>query len=199
MKLGTTALLGCLVSLIWTGAAHAQSTQEVPAVTLRLDPATTEVRFSSTGGLFHKHGTFKLKLGQIAFDPSSGVAQGQVLVDASTGQTGDKKFDARMQKDVLESQKYPEIFFHVEKLSGSIHQGEQQVKLTGNFNIHGADHPMQVDADVTVKGEAVTARTSFDVPYTDWGMKDESSLFVHTKVIRVDVIAHGTAEGLKSK
>ena len=201
MKLGTTALLGCLGCLI-PGAAHAQTSpqQETPAVTLRLDPATTVIRFSSTGGgMFHKHGVFKLKLGQVSFDPASGDAQGQVLVDAATGQTGDKKFDAKLQAEVLESQKYPEIFFHAEKLTGGLKQGRQQIKLTGNFNIHGADHPMQVDADVTLAGEAATAHTSFTVPYTEWGMKDESSMFMRGKEIRIDIDAHGTVEGLKSK
>jgi polyisoprenoid-binding protein YceI len=195
LRLGITALLACI---LLPGAAFAQSRPEGPAVTLRLDPATTEIHFT-TGGLFHKRGVFKLKLGQIAFDPSTGVAQGQVLVDAASGATGDKKFDAKMQNEVLESQKYPEIFLHAEKVTGTLKQGEQHLSLSGSFNMHGADHPLKVDADVTIKGEAAIAKTSFTVPYTAWGMKDESTLLMRGKDVRVDVVAHGTVEGLKKQ
>ena len=57
-----------------------------------------------------------------------------------------------MQNEVLESEKYPEAFFHPLKISGVLKQdaGTQNVTVSGTFNIHGADHPLTVDGDEDV-------------------------------------------------
>ena len=43
-----------------------------------------------------------------------------VLVDVASGQSGSHARDLRMQKDVLESAKFPKAIFHPEKVAGSI-------------------------------------------------------------------------------
>jgi len=177
---------------------HAQ-TEANPAITLHFEPAKSEIHYTAGGGLHRIHGTFALKGGMLAFDPATGVAQGQILVDAASGHSNDKKLDAKMQSEVLESQKYPEIFFHPEKSVGTLKQGsEQHLTLIGSFNMHGADHPLKVDTLVTVQGDEATAKAEFDVPYVEWGMKDESTMFMRDKRVHVSMVAHATVEGLKS-
>jgi polyisoprenoid-binding protein YceI len=189
------ALLTTLPVLALACAAHAQTN---PAITLHFDPATTEIHYTAGGALHHVHGTFALKGGQLAFDPATGVAQGQILVDAASGHSNDKKLDARMQNEVLESQKYPEIFFHPEKSTGTLKRDdEQHVTLIGSFNMHGTDHPLKVDTFITVHGDQATAKTEFDVPYVAWGMKDASTMLMHDKTIHITMLAHATVEGLK--
>ncbi len=178
-------------------AATAQSA-DIPAITLRFEPATTEIHYTLGGALHRVHGTFALKLGQLAFDPATGVAQGQILVDAASGHSDDKKLDAKMQKDVLESQTYPELFFHPEKSAGTLKpDSEQHLTLIGSFNIHGGDHPLKIDALVTVHGDQAVATTEFDVPYVDWGMKDASTMLMRDKRVHISIVAHAKVEGLR--
>jgi len=186
-----------LLALAATAAASAQSATHSTLI-LHFDPATTEIHYAAGGALHRIHGTFALKGGQLAFDPATGVAQGQILVDAASGHSQDKKFDAKMQNEILESQRYPEIFFHPEKSVGTLtSQGEQHLTLIGSFNIHGADHPLKVETLVTMQGDQATAKTEFDVPYVEWGMKDASTLLMHAKSVHISMVAHATVEGLK--
>ena len=93
-------------------AAGAGSQARAETLTLHLLPEQTQIQYTIGSALHRVHGSFALKGGQLAFDPAAGVAQGQILVDAASGHSNDKKLDAKMQNQVLESAKYPEIFFH---------------------------------------------------------------------------------------
>ena len=191
LRLAALSLLGGLSSV-----AQAQADS---AITLHFDPATTEIHYTAGGALHHVNGTFALKGGMLAFDSATGVAQGQILVDAASGHSNDKKLDARMQNEILESQKYPEIFFHPEKSVGTVKENdEQHMTLIGSFNIHGGDHPLKVEAFIIVHGDEATAKTEFDVPYVDWGMKDASTMMMHDKRVHITMVAHAKVEGMKA-
>jgi polyisoprenoid-binding protein YceI len=186
--------LALLLAVAATGAAAAQTAAR-PTLTLHFNPATTEIHYSAGGALHRIHGTFALKFGQLALDQATGVAQGQILVDAASGHSNDSKLDQKMQTQVLESQKYPEIFFHPEKsVSTPAGQGEQHLTLIGSFNIHGADHPLKVETLLTMQGDQAAATTDFDVPYVEWGMKDASTMLMRAKSIHISMVAHATVE-----
>jgi hypothetical protein len=133
----------------------------------------------------------------LLFNPATGVAQGEILVDATTGESGDAERDKRMQNEVLESNRYPAIFFHPVQIKGPFKQGEgtQDLIGEGTFNIHGADHPLELPLKVQIASGAVTATTDFTVPYVSWGMKDPSKfLFRVGKQVEIQVIAKGTLQ-----
>src|SRR5512140_2042495 len=65
---------------------------------LELDPAQTQVAFKLGDVLHTVHGTFKLKSGTIHFDPATGHASGQVVVDATSGDSGTHGRDHKMHK-----------------------------------------------------------------------------------------------------
>ena len=70
----------------------------------------------------------------------------------------------------------------------------------GSFNIHGADHPLKLDIQVKLDGNQATATTHFSVPYVAWGMKDPSNFVLRVgKEVDIDIVAHGTVEGLSAK
>jgi polyisoprenoid-binding protein YceI len=177
-------------------AAWAQST--TPKVTVHLDPAKTEIHWT-LGGMVHTvHGTFRLKGGVMTLDPATGAAEGEFLVDVTTGESGNSSRDGKMQTEVLESQKYPQAFFHPVKVSGDLKAGSgQNVTVGGTFNMHGADHPLTLPMAVQMNGRDVTATTRFTIPYVAWGMKDESTFLLKVdKEVTIDVVARGTVDGL---
>jgi hypothetical protein len=160
-----------------------------------LDPAQTQVRWKLGAGLHKVDGTFKLKSGEFIFNPSTGVAEGEILIDATTGESGNRDRDKRMHDEVLESTRYPAIFFHPTQVKGAFKPGEttQQVQAQGTFNIHGADHAMELPVKVETSGNMVTATTRFSVPYVAWGMKNPSKLLLRvSKQVEIEVIAKGT-------
>jgi polyisoprenoid-binding protein YceI len=160
-----------------------------------LDPAQTQIHWKVSSGLHPTHGTFKLKSGEFLFNPATGVAEGEILVDATTGESGNAARDKRMHDEVLESNRYPAIFFHPTQLKGTFKTGEgtQDLVADGTFNIHGADHPLQLPLKVQISAETVTATTQFTVPYVAWGMKNPSKFLLRVgKQVEIEVSAKGT-------
>jgi polyisoprenoid-binding protein YceI len=160
-----------------------------------LDPAQTQIRWKLGADLHKVDGTFKLKSGEFIFDPATGVAEGEILVDATTGESGNAARDKRMHDEVLESNRYPAMFFHPTQLKGSFKPGEstQQLQAQGSFNIHGADHALEMPVKVETVGDTVTATARFTVPYVAWGMKNPGKLLLRvSKQVEIEVIAKGT-------
>jgi polyisoprenoid-binding protein YceI len=161
-----------------------------------LDPAQTEIHWKLSG-LHPVHGTFKLKSGEFLFNPRTGIAEGEILVDATTGESGNAARDKRMHGEILESNRYPAIFYHPTEIKGPFKAGEGTQDLTaeGTFNIHGADHPLELPLKVQISADTATATTRFTVPYVEWGMKNPSRLLLRvSKQVEIEVSAKGTVK-----
>jgi polyisoprenoid-binding protein YceI len=143
---------------------------------LELDPAQTKLEYKLGATLHTVEGTFALKRGRISLDPESGKADGELVVDATSGQSGNDSRDRNMHKTVLESDRYPEIIFRPDHVEGKVaSQGRSQVQLHGTFTIHGADHEMTVPVDVEIANGRYSATARFQIPYVKWGMKNPST------------------------
>jgi hypothetical protein len=69
------------------------------------------------------------------------------------------------------------------------------VELSGQLEVHGSVHPVTLPATVEIAAGRLTARTSFPVPYVEWGMKKPGLLFLKVApVVTVDVAAVGSLE-----
>ncbi len=161
--------------------------------TFELDPAKTQIEFVLPTTLHTVHGTFHVKSGTVHFNPSTGAASGLVLVDATSGESGSEARDHRMHKEILESDKFPDITFVPTKVTGQLApQGESTVQVQGTFRLHGNDHPIDVSIPVHISGGVVSANYHFVVPYVEWGLKNPSKfvLRVNDKV-DVNVVATG--------
>jgi polyisoprenoid-binding protein YceI len=190
------------VLLLATGWAGAQQTAGKPSaaapatnIVIHLDAAGTQIHFTVSSLLHSVHGSFQCKGGALALDPDSTLAQGEFLVDATTLRAGSGAEDKRIATEVLESGRYPSIFFHAEHRRGELSQtdGAADIILEGSMNIHGADHPMQLRVHTVRQGEALTATAHFVVPYVEWGMKQpRSGLLPLSRQVLVDVTAKGT-------
>ncbi len=154
------------------------------------DPAKSNVEFTLGDVLHTVHGTFRLKQGALQIDPATGKATGSIIVDATSGDSGNSTRDHKMNKEILESTKYPEIRFTVQSMQGSLTPtGKSEVKLVGVMSIHGGDHPLTVVVPVVVSNGQATADVHFVVPYVQWGMKDPST-FVLRVGKEVDITTH---------
>lgn len=161
--------------------------------TLVLDPAHTNVEFTLGDVLHTVHGTFKLKSGVIHFSPETGKASGSIVVDATSGNSGSGLRDRKMQKNVLESDRYPEIEFTPDSVIGKVPaEGTSQVQVHGVFGIHGAGHEMTLPFQVQVEAGQVTAATRFSVPYVKWGMKNPSTFLLKVnEAVDINIRATG--------
>lgn len=159
-----------------------------------LDPAHTQIGMTLDATLHTVHGNFKLKKGVIQFDPQTGKAQGDIVIDATSGDTGNPSRDKRMHQEVLESAKYPEITFLPGSIKGAIPaRGSSQVPVAGVIRIHGEEHPLSFVADVDAPaGNRLHLKASFPIPYQRWGMKNPSNFLLHvsdTVEIEIDMTA----------
>ena len=159
-----------------------------------IDPAQTKVEFT-LGSLLHTvHGEFHLKRGNLRFDPQNGKASGELVVDATSGESGSTGRDKKMHASILESAKYPEIAFRPDRVDGKVAaEGKSQVQLHGVFAIHGVEHEILLPVTVEAHGGEYKVLGIFEVPYVKWGMKNPSTLMlrVDDKVqISIQTVAH---------
>jgi len=157
---------------------------------IELDPARTTVTFTLADVLHTVHGTFKLKRGSIQFDPASGKASGEIVVDVASGNSGGETRDKRMHKEILESARYPDAIFTPDHITGELSpQGESQLDVHGAFAIHGAAHETTFHFRTDVNGNDLTTSTDFVIPYVRWGMKNPSNFLLKVSD-QVDVKVH---------
>jgi len=162
--------------------------------TIDLDPAQMKVEYKLGATLHTVEGTFALKRGRVSFDPDSGRAAGELVVDATSGQSGNDSRDRNMHKSVLESERYPEIVFRPDRVEGKVAaQGRSQVQLHGTFTIHGTDHDMTVPIDVELADGRYTVTAHFQIPYVKWGMKNPSTFLLRVSD-KVDLTVHTVAQ-----
>ena len=156
------------------GFAYAQET------TLTLDPQKTAVSFTLEATWHTVHGTFRLKSGVVRFNPATGAASGTVVVDATSGETGNKRRDRNMHQDVLQSERYPEITFTPTRVTGSfVAQGQSRISVEGVLHLCGSDHSITLPFDVQTGAGDLRATTRFTLPYVAWGLKDPSTFLLH--------------------
>lgn len=154
-----------------------------------LDPAASKIEFTLGDVLHTVHGTFRLQRGSVQFDPATGKASGELVVDAASGDSGSKARDRRMHADILESDRFPEITFHPTRIEGNLNaQGPSPLSVTGIFRLHGADHELVVPATVEIHGNRITGVMRFQVPYVKWGLKNPSTFFLRvSSQVQIDL------------
>lgn len=177
--------LGVVVLLIISAAAQEQ--------TFQIDPAQSTVKFTLGDVLHTVHGSFALKHGELQVQPT-GKLSGEIVVDAASGNSGSGMRDRKMNKEVLESARYPEIDFRPDRFDGEVAaQGKSSVMVHGMFSIHGTTREVTVPAQVERDGDHWTANVHFTVPYAKWGMKNPSTLFLKVNdTVEIDLSAAGS-------
>jgi polyisoprenoid-binding protein YceI len=167
-------------------------------LTLDLDPAVTKIDFTLSATMHAVHGTFKLKSGRIRFDPSTGKMSGTIIVDATSGETGNTSRDEKMNEEILESKQFPEIVFTPNQAKGPLiqmlnQQKAAQVEVSGVFRLLGQDHDATLTMSVAPGAAGrMDIAAKFPVPYQKWGLKNPSTVVLRVgDTVDVDVQARG--------
>lgn len=160
----------------------------------QLDAQDTTISFTLGDVLHTVRGSFQLQRGSLRLDPSSNKLSGELVVNAASGQSGNGMRDRKMHREVLESDRYPEIVFRPDRLEGSLApQGKSSLQVHGTLSIHGSDHEVVVPAEVDISSDHWSATLHFAVPYAKWGMKNPSTLFLRVSdSVEIAITATGT-------
>ncbi len=149
---------------------------------LSLDQSQSNVHYIVDSTLHAVHGSFNLKSGTVHIDTATGKASGEIVVFATSGDSGNSSRDEKMHKEVLESQKYPEVTFKPTLLEGKVAlSGPSDVSLHGVLSLHGADHDLVVPVHADFTGDHWKGTAKFRIPYIQWGLKDPSNFLLKVK------------------
>jgi polyisoprenoid-binding protein YceI len=181
-------------ALLFFGTVCVWAASSAGVLAVNLDPAKTSVTWELGGNMHTTHGTFKLKESSIQIDLGKGTVSGYVVIDARSGESGNSSRDQRMHREIIESGKYPEIRFTLERLDGQVNrEGDSTVKITGLMELHGAKREITIPAQVRLSSNQLDGTLRFEVPYVEWGLKDPSTfIFRVDKKVNVEVHASGT-------
>ena len=163
-------------------------------VTVVLDRTECKITFSLAAVLHTVRGTFEVREGNFRLDVGSGKITGQVVVDVTSGDTGEEERDRRMHQEVLETDQFPEAVFSADHLAGQLAlSGASQIGVHGVLRIHGQDHDVTLPATVSLQDGRFTARSRLSIHYVKWGMKDPSNLVLRVgKTVELEIRVAGT-------
>ena len=183
-----------LATLILAPASRAQGS------IVQLDPAQTKIEFSLSGNFHTVHGKFALKSSTIHFDPSSGKISGSIIVDATSGDSGNSGRDKKMHREILESAKFPDIVFTPRQITGTVAaDGASKVEVAGKFRLHGQDHDVTLPVDVTIDGRNLQIATHLEIPYVQWGLKNPSNFLLRVSdKVDIEIEATGRVQSGES-
>ncbi len=196
IALGVMAGVAFFLSAI-AAPPRASTAQAVQAgIQLVVDPSQSKVHYTVDSTLHTVHGTFNVKSGTITFDPSNGKASGEVVVYATSGDSGNHSRDERMHKEILETTKYPDATFRPTQVEGAFAlTGTSDVKVRGIINLHGQDHEIVAFVHAEMASDRWKGSAKFDVPYIQWGIKDPSNWLLKVKpVVNIELDMVGTAK-----
>jgi polyisoprenoid-binding protein YceI len=183
-------ILPIVIFLFLSMAAHAQQS------VVTLDPGNTNIDFTLEATLHTVHGNFELKSGQIRFDPSSGSAEGSIVIDATSANTGNHSRDQNMHGEILESARFPEIIFTPNSMKNADfltpgRRGTAEVEVSGTVRLLGQDHDAVLKISVQPEEDGqMKISTRLSVPYVKWGLKNPSTFLLRVSdTVEVDIQA----------
>ena len=171
--------LGVCLSVSVASPDQALAPEAAGRLVLSLDPAHSNVHFTVDTTLHTVHGEFIFKRGSIELNSETGQAAGEIVVDASSGKSGNDSRDKRMHKEILESDHFTDVKFRPDRIDGKVALSEpSMVQVHGIFTLHGADHEITIPVQVDISGDDWKSTASFGVPYIQWGLKNPSNFLL---------------------
>jgi polyisoprenoid-binding protein YceI len=160
---------------------------------IELDPERTTVGFTLKATLHSVHGGGFTASGSLLLDTETDFMSGDITVDATGAETGNKKRDKKMHAKVLRTAEHPRIVLHPRRLEGALApEGRSDVVVVGDMEILGESHEVRIPLQVEIEENRFEASGAFEIPYVDWGLEDPSTFILWVaKVVNVTVEAAG--------
>src|SRR5437667_1314284 len=192
-------LVAAPVMLLVLSALPQHAAPQPPAgeIVLGLDPAQSKVHWALGSTVHTVHGSFAFKKGNLLLDISTGKASGEIVVDATSGNSGNDSRDKKMHKEVLESGRYAEIVFRPDRVEGKITpQGTFTVQVHGLFALHGSEHELTVPVQAAFAEDHWAGSAKFNVPFIDWGLKNPGNFLLRVNhAVEIELELKGSLEG----
>jgi polyisoprenoid-binding protein YceI len=191
-------LVAAPVALIALSALPQHAAPQPPAseIILQLDPAQSQVHWTLESTVHTVHGSFAFKKGNLQLDTSTGKASGEIVVDATSGNSGNDGRDKKMHEEVLESGKYAEIVLRPAHIEGKIApRGTFTVQVHGLLSLHGREHELTVPVQAEFERDHWTGSAKFTVPFIDWGLKNPGNFFLRVNhSVEIDLELKGSLQ-----
>jgi polyisoprenoid-binding protein YceI len=129
----------------------------------------------------------------VRFDPTSGKIGGSIIVNATSGESGNGGRNRKMHREILESGKDPEIIFTPSQVKGTLDpKGPSKVEVSGQFSLHGLGHDVTLPIDIQPSGRQLQMATRITIPYIKWGLKNPSTFILRASdKVEIDIRAVG--------
>src|SRR6202521_2376070 len=175
---------------------HAAPQPSASEIVLRVDPAQSKVHWTLGSTVHTVHGSFAFKKGTLQLDTSTGKARGEIIVEATSGNSGNDSRDKKMHKEVLESARYVEVVFRPDRVEGKITpQGTFAAQVHGLFILHGSEHELTVPVQAELAADHWTGAAKFSVPFIDWGLKNPGNFFLKVNhAVEIELELKGSLE-----
>jgi len=186
-----------ITACVWPETQEAGVDAHPGELTLRLDPLRSKLQWMLGSTLHTIHGSFRLKRGAVKFDPASGSANGELVADATSGESGNESRDKKMHQEILESGRYTEVIFRPDRIKGKVlAQGSSSVEVHGTFLLHGSEHELSVPVKAELNGRSWKGSAKFSVPYVQWGLKSPNTFLLKADpAVEIELELSGTLEG----
>jgi polyisoprenoid-binding protein YceI len=147
----------------------------------RIGTKGSVIRWDLPATLHTVRGRVPAFTGSIDLEPQGDhrfTARGRVTVDARAMETGNSRRDRKMREKVLETDRFPEIFFEFQETEvdlGKWDGGEPiTVPLTGQLHVHGRAVAVQLPVQLIVLAEYAVIAGSFPLNWKQYGLQDPS-------------------------
>lgn len=171
------------------GESEVTEYETIPAVgvmTYRLDAQKSQFMVRAfVGGLLSSFGhdhTLSIRefTGEAQVTPDA-VAPGalQMTIKAGSLVVVDKvsdsdriKIETTMRRDVLETEKHPDIVFRSTRVEGmKTQEGQYQVKIWGDLTLHGVTRSIVIGSSIAFASDHLRARGSFAINQSEYNIK----------------------------
>lgn len=194
-KVGTLSICELCIFALAASLLEAPTPTSAQAseLTFRFAPAQTHISFTLADILHTIHGSFDLKSGDLQYDAKTALVRGSLVVDATSGRSGNRTRDQRMRGEILETARYPEIAFHPDHVDGKVaSSGVSTLQVHGTVSIHGGEHELTVPVRMQMFPDHWVADSHFTVPYVKWGIKNPSRYLLRvSESVQIDIHASG--------
>lgn len=186
-----------LTATAWAQSPQAPAQTNPGEIVLNLDPARSKLNWTLGSTLHTVHGTFALKSGLLKYDLASGKASGEFVAYATSGESGNDSRDKKMHREILESERYPDIIFRPDKIDGKVvGQGTCSVHIHGSFILHGSEHQLSLPVQAELSGNRWKGSAKFSVPYIQWGLKSPSTFLLKAdSEVQIELEMSGALQG----